>query len=84
MNNTTTSTTPTLMAIDQPGCRINSDTPQCPWDCYQLPGPEEAGRAEFARSLAWLGSRTDAQRRDWLTAHRPSILNGTLAYSDFT
>lgn len=27
MNNTTTSTTPTLMAIDQPGCRINSDTP---------------------------------------------------------
>ena len=28
MNNTTTSTTPTLMAIDQPGCRINSDTPQ--------------------------------------------------------
>ena len=63
---------------------ISPDGSACPWDCYQLPGPEEAGRAEFARSLAWLGSRTDAQRRDWLTAHRPSILNGTLAYSDFT
>jgi hypothetical protein len=24
MNNTTTSTTPTLMAIDQPGCRMSN------------------------------------------------------------
>ena len=28
MRNTTTRTTPNLMAIDLAGCRINSDTPQ--------------------------------------------------------
>ena len=50
MNNTTTSTTPTLMAIDQPGCRINSDTPHN--------GPTEAlnGRLEHLRGCA-LGFR---------------------------
>lgn len=26
---------------------ISPDGSACPWDCYQLPGPEEAGRAEL-------------------------------------
>lgn len=72
-----------LIAWSYSAAGIPADGSACPWDCYVAPSTEEPGAAQFARSLAWLERRTDAQRRDWLNTHRQGILNGTLSYSDF-
>ena len=48
MRNTTTRTTPNLMAIDLAGCRINSDTPQYlrgPTGTTALPAASKTARA---------------------------------------
>ena len=54
MRNTTTSTTPKLMAIDPAGCRFNSDTPHylsSAGDVVLRPGYESRTEIPVARFL---------------------------------